>query len=452
MHDVAYNTILNRLSHEKSLKQTLIDFELNKHNCLYKRGIYVYGESGTGKTHFVTEILKDMNYDIIHYNTGDVRNKVAIENLSKNNTSEQNIISIFNRTNRKNAIIMDEIDGMNSGDKGGINALIKMLRPKKTKKQKTEDTSIIPIICINNFHNDKKITELKNICVCIELPKIQESQIANLVRHTIPDKTSEEYETYVRFIQRDLYKLHILLDIYTKTSPKLYSQIIYNILNLKNYSDEPKEFIQKMYMSETNIDNEESYSINEADRTIVGLLWHENIINLLEPLDKKLTIPLYIEILNNTCMADYVDRFTFQKQIWQLNELSSIIKTMKNNKLYTNFKQQYNIKPHNIPVSSIRFTQVLTKYSTEFSNYTFIQRVCAQLGLDTKDVIMVFLKLQELDNQEITNRMIEKYSLTKLDISRIYRFIQKYIADIPTTSNIIDDYDLEPDNEDVIGM
>jgi len=37
---------------------------------------------------------------------------------------------------------MDEIDGMNNGDKGGINALIKLIRPKKTKKQKQDfDTS-----------------------------------------------------------------------------------------------------------------------------------------------------------------------------------------------------------------------------------------------------------------------------------------------------------------------
>ena len=55
---------------------------------------------------------------------------------------------------------MDEIDGMNNGDKGGINELIKLLRAKKTKKQKLEDTTSIPIICISDYHNDKKIREL----------------------------------------------------------------------------------------------------------------------------------------------------------------------------------------------------------------------------------------------------------------------------------------------------
>ena len=42
---------------------------------------------------------------------------------------------------KKNVILMDEIDGMNNGDKGGINTLIKIIRPKKTKKQKSRFTN-----------------------------------------------------------------------------------------------------------------------------------------------------------------------------------------------------------------------------------------------------------------------------------------------------------------------
>ena len=43
---------------------------------------------------------------------------------------------------RKMVIVMDEIDGMNSGDKGGITALIKLIRQKKTKKQKLENVTL----------------------------------------------------------------------------------------------------------------------------------------------------------------------------------------------------------------------------------------------------------------------------------------------------------------------
>ena len=64
--------------------------------------------------------------------------------------------TMFKKKIRNIAIVMDEIDGMNSGDKGGINALIKLIRPKKTKKQKKEQITMTPIICIGNYHIDKK--------------------------------------------------------------------------------------------------------------------------------------------------------------------------------------------------------------------------------------------------------------------------------------------------------
>ena len=123
---------------------------------LTKRGIYIYGAPGSGKTHFVRCILKKLDYDVISYDAGDIRNKSIIEMITKHNMSDKNVISLFHGKIKKIAIMMDEIDGMNSGDKGGINALIKLIRPKKTKKQKKENTTMTPIICIGNYHIDKK--------------------------------------------------------------------------------------------------------------------------------------------------------------------------------------------------------------------------------------------------------------------------------------------------------
>ena len=74
--------------------------------------------------------------------------------------------------------------------------------------------------------------------------------------------------------------------------------------------------------------------MNETDRTIVALLWHENIIDSLNKLPKDKAIPFYQKVLDNICFADYIDRVTFQKQIWQFNEMSSLIKTFRSNKMY----------------------------------------------------------------------------------------------------------------------
>ena len=123
MEQLNLNNILNRIQQEKQLQDILNKFEKEKHLMQTRRGIYIYGSPGSGKTYFVKEILKKLDYDIILFDAGDFRNKTIIDTITKHNMSDTNIISLFNKKIRKLAIIMDEIDGMNSGDKGGINAL-----------------------------------------------------------------------------------------------------------------------------------------------------------------------------------------------------------------------------------------------------------------------------------------------------------------------------------------
>ena len=162
--------------------------------------------------------------------------------------------------------------------------------------------------------------------------------------------------------------------------------------------------------------------MNETDRTIVGLLWHENIIDILNKHPKSLSVPFYQSILDNICYADYIDRITFQKQIWQFNEMSSLIKTFKNNELY---HKKFTCNAKYNP-SEIRFTKVLTKYSTEYNNSLFIQGLCQQLGLDKKDVFSFFLELRNNHTEEEIYGMFESHDISKLDINRIYRYIDKY--------------------------
>ena len=110
---------------EDKLKEILNLFEKNKHLMQTRRGIYIYGSPGSGKTYFVKEILKKLDYDTILFDAGDFRNKTVIDTITKHNMSDTNILSLFKKKTKKLDIIMDEIDGMNSGDKGGINSLIK---------------------------------------------------------------------------------------------------------------------------------------------------------------------------------------------------------------------------------------------------------------------------------------------------------------------------------------
>ena len=55
---------------------------------------------------------------------------------------------------------MDEVDGVGAGDRGGIAALIKVIK-----------TTRMPIVCIANDHSSRKIMSLLNHCYDLKFLK-----------------------------------------------------------------------------------------------------------------------------------------------------------------------------------------------------------------------------------------------------------------------------------------
>ena len=480
MEMINLNTLLDRQEEVNKMRDILTNFEQTKHNLTTKKGIYIYGDPGTGKTTFVTNILKELGYDIIKYDAGDIRNKSIIDTITKHNMSDKNVMSMFHKKVKRIAIIMDEIDGMNNGDKGGINSLIKIIRPKKTKKQRLEDITLNPIICIGNYHIDKKIKELMKVCHVIELKTPNRIQMANVINKLMPNIDETVKTNIITFTQGDLRKFSTIYDLYKSKQNVLNANIIKNIFLMKSYNDDTRQITKKL-INNNYLLKDHLTIMNETDRTIVGLLYHENIIDVIGKQPKEQSIPFYLTLLSNMCFADYIDRITFQKQIWQFNEMSSLIKTFNNNRLYhesflqnntsnssntsntsntnnsntnnstnnttsntntNNSKQKFN-------PAEVRFTKVLTKYSTEYNNSIFIQNLCQQLGMDKKDMYAFFLDIKNkypVGDTEIL-QLFENYEITKLDINRIYRYLDKYTKEDAEDTEDIVISDIEDNDE-----
>ena len=286
MEQLDMNFLLNRQSLEEKFRNAIDHFEKNKKDQLVKRGIYLYGPPGCGKTLFVEKILKNMNYDIIKYDAGDVRNKSIVEHITKHNMSDKNVLSLFQKKTKKLVIMMDELDGMNSGDKGGINTLIKLIRPKKTKKQKKEESTMIPIVCIGSCHVDKKIKEMIKICVSIKLEIPTSNEISKIIDILMPKLEIELKHKMITYIDGDLRKLKSTYDIYKNQQSILKNQLIQNMFQQKNYNEDVKNIIKKLLNNNYSLEQHNEL-MNETDRTSVGLLYHENIIDVLEEYTKR---------------------------------------------------------------------------------------------------------------------------------------------------------------------
>lgn len=421
MEQLDFNQVLERETLAARIAGTLSRFQTERHDPAAKRGIYVYGGPGVGKTRLVRDVLEKSGYDVIVYDAGDIRNKSVIDAITSHTMAEKSVMSLFQRRARPIAVLMDEIDGMNGGDKGGINELIKLIRPKKTKKQRAERTTRCPIVCVGNYHVDKKIKELQKVCETFEVKTPTDHQVRALIEACMPELGTNLTLNIVSFLQGDLRKLESIYRIYVNQCSILKNEVIQDIFRTKSYNEDTKDITRRLISAKHSFD-EHLTLMNETDRTIVGLLFHENVIDVLEKRPKDESVPLYLRMLDNICFADYMDRVTFQKQIWQFNEMTSLIKTFHNNKIF----HEGLTGPPSYSPAEVRFTKVLTKYSTEYNNGVFVQTLCQQLGLDKKDLFAYFRDLRRKHSQDEIAGMLEHYEVSKLDVGRVYRYLDKH--------------------------
>lgn len=122
------------------------------------------GDAGLGKTTTARLIAAEHGYSIVEYNASDARNKKSVEviGVGKDN------MCLMGKRSEKSLIIMDEVDGMSNGDRGGITAIIDMI--KKTK---------VPIICICNDRQSQKIRSLAGHCYDIKFHKPNKKSIVH---------------------------------------------------------------------------------------------------------------------------------------------------------------------------------------------------------------------------------------------------------------------------------
>lgn len=465
MFDEKINELLDRNTIVETMIHYIQTIEKDIKNIKEKKGIFVYGKNGIGKSEFVNYCIQHMNYCKVEYNGFDTRNSAMIENLKNNNVSNYNVLSMFNKKRMKNIIVMDDVEIMNKGDKGGINSLVKLIRPKKTKKQKNEFQINQPLICICDEKLDKKLNELKKNCYSIHLQSPTNEQIIKILKYKNIDITNsklfniETKNKILTFIHNNIYKLFECIDIYSWDKVKYISIINENIKNSEK--EIIKDITKNIY---TNTYSIETYTntINETDKTSLSLVLHENLHLVFEifkkvmNMDKKYVdeieiIDKYNTLLDKYSYIDYYDRIIFQKQIWILNDLTSLLKIFYIN----NFTQCiYNtLQKHNLHLSFIEtiqkseilFTKVLTKYTSEYNNKLFFNYLNTFFYIDNKDIIYIFLYLYTqncdvymLKETNIDDKTLDKVietliscqypivsNLTKLDIKRIFKFIDK---------------------------
>ncbi|KLO13842.1 DNA replication factor C, large subunit [Schizopora paradoxa] len=142
------------------------------------RAVLITGPPGIGKTTSAHLIAKLEGFTPIELNASDARSKKLVENSTNiyntsldgwmGGTEAKNAVGV--PITNKSCLIMDEVDGMSAGDRGGVGALNALI--KKTK---------IPIICIANDRNAMKLKPLTHTTFNLPFKKPEIKQIRSRI-------------------------------------------------------------------------------------------------------------------------------------------------------------------------------------------------------------------------------------------------------------------------------
>nr|QDO16432.1 replication factor C subunit 1 [Crypthecodinium cohnii] len=144
------------------------------------RAALVSGPPGIGKTTAARLVAKELGWtEVLEYNASDARGQKVINTMSDCLAGNRTLSfgkgglgglvegNISSSSTKRCVIIMDEVDGLGAGDRGGNAALIKMI--KNTKN---------PVICICNDHSSPKVRSLAFSCYDIRFARPTKTTIA----------------------------------------------------------------------------------------------------------------------------------------------------------------------------------------------------------------------------------------------------------------------------------
>ena len=136
-----------------------------------------------------------------------------------------------------------------------------------------------------------------------------------------------------------------------------------------------------------------------CEKTIVSLVFHENVMFY-----GNQDLVFYESFLQNFVNGDYYDRVSFQRQLWQFNEMTFFLKVINN---YIKIHMKIWDKHFD---SEIIFTKILTKYSNEYSNQNFIINICNKFNFQKMELIE-YLKQNKCQNKMLDNEIKRSYKL-----------------------------------------
>ncbi|KAJ1976736.1 DNA replication factor C complex subunit Rfc1 [Dimargaris xerosporica] len=299
------------------------------------KAVLVSGPPGIGKTTAVLLACESEGFQIIEMNASDSRNKKSLDKVVRELTGNRTVTEYFTGTNnspkapsgvaKQAVLVMDEVDGMSAGDRGGMAELIQIIKK-----------SLIPIICICNDRQSPNIRSLAGYCEDLRFRRPDANTIrSRLMTIAFKEKLKLQpnaIDQLVASTHADIRQILNLLSTYrlsnasmTYDDSKQYARTAEKFVSLNPFDITGKLFNPQAYRIDSFATRLDYYF---TDSGLIPLMVQENYLNC-EPSQAYLAssaapnsivarLDALSEAANAISEADLVDRAIGHSQQWGL--------------------------------------------------------------------------------------------------------------------------------------
>jgi len=336
--------------------------------------VFLVGPPGVGKTTLAYRVMQEHDLRVSEFNASHTRSGACFRKVILPLLQSGGVINMM-ETGKKGGlgVILDEIDGLSSGEKGGLQSLLAYLREWKPANPG------VPVIFISNTIHQRMLQMISRYCLTIKVGMADETQISSLLGISVPNEWKRLGNGDLRPLLRGEYMEGHNAD------DEMPVEIPDGVVPLARWC---------LY---SEMDPYLTLEMENNDSNLAGLVIAENLPDRIEGVkgDTRAAWDLYVKLFQCIQESDYADYWAFFYQTWRLLGLSQDVKL---NTVNMYISQEAPWKSEEPALTVIRYTPVLTKQSALFNTWKMLCEIADTHGTSIRITPLALMLSLNMEN------------------------------------------------------
>ena len=315
-----------------------------------KPAVLLLGPPGIGKTTLALRVFKAASLRPIEFNASHTRSGTSFRKTILPLLREGGIVQMMSSGNKGGiGVLLDEIDGLSNGERGGLNELHAYLKNSECRVGR-------PLILISNTLDTRALQQIAKLCLTFEIKAVKPDLLRSWLKKDIP----EYYNGDLRSLQRQIAGLESETELI---------EIPEGVMSVASWTlwGEWDPLLD--------------FDIENNEGNLASLICLENIPERIEASlgNTEDAWDMYMTLFNAYKTSDQGDFWAFFYQCWTILPISLRLK-LKTISLRLAQEAPLSEDATILKVDDFRYTPVLTKQSAMFNAWKLLCEVSETHG------------------------------------------------------------------------